>query len=160
MILRFLPFVLAGLHALPAVAESDRHFSDSLFIAAPPAQVWQVETDLARWPLWDTGLQRAEAATPLHHGVHGTMTDRDGRRSLFVVDAWEPGCSYTVRITLPLGAMYLRRSLQEVPGGTRIHHEVFFKGISAGFFARMVGRRFRPLLPETMQRLKSLVEAV
>lgn len=160
MILRILPFVLAGLHALPVLAQSDRHFGDSLFIAAPPAQVWQVETDLARWPLWDTGLLRAEAATPLQQGVRGIMTDRDGRRSRFVVYAWEPGRGYTIRIALPLGAMYLRRSLQEVPGGTRIHHEVFFKGISAGLFARMVGRRFRSLIPETLQRLKALAEAV
>lgn len=160
MILRLFPLLLAGLYALPTLAQTNRHFGDSLFIAAPPAHVWQVEIDPIRWPLWDTGLQKAEAEAPLQHGVAGTLTDRDGRRSRFVVDVWEPGRSYTLRISLPLGAMYLRRSLQEVQGGTRIVHEVFFKGVSAGLFARLVGRRFRPMLPETLQRLKALAEEV
>lgn len=159
MLLRVFPFLVAGFYALPALGQSARHFSDSLFIAASPGRVWQVEADPTCWHLWDTGLQKAEAARPLQHGARGTLTDRDGRRSRFVVEAWEPGRSYTIRIPLALSSMYLRRSLEAAEGGTRIRHEVYFKGFTAGLFARLLGRRFRPMLPETLQRLKALVEA-
>lgn len=95
--------------------------------------------------------------TPLTLGAKGTIIS-DGRKSNFTVVAFTPGKSYTIKTKLPLGGLYVRRVLEETAEGLQITHEVWFKGLTSGIFARMLGRDFRKKLPSVVERVKEIAE--
>lgn len=41
----------------------------AIFIAAPLSTVWQVQTDIAQWPQWNTDISQAELEGPLAVGT-------------------------------------------------------------------------------------------
>ena len=52
----------------------------------------------------------------------------------------------------------MRRTLAPASDGTRFTHEVWFTGATGAFFGRLLGRRYRAILPEAMRRLKAAAE--
>lgn len=49
-------------------------FEHSVEAEATPRAVWQVWSDVAGWPRWDAGVQRADLSGPFGEGTTGTLT--------------------------------------------------------------------------------------
>lgn len=137
---------------------SDKHFWHSMETSASPERIWEVWTDVSRWHTWDTGLQAAALEGPFGLGAKGTLTSLEGRTSRFKIVALEPGISYTFKSTLPMGGLYVKRTLARQGAATVFTHEVWFQGLTGGLFARMLGAEFRAMLPGVMAKVRLKAE--
>ena len=144
---------------LPTPTGTNRRFSLTYQTKAPPAAVWRVWAAVANWKDWDLGLADGESDGPLQLGTTGTITALNGRRTPFIISAFEDGTGYTIKTKLILSDLYVRRTLQATPKGTAFTHDVWFEGFTAGLFARFLGPQFRTLLPQSMQRIREIATA-
>ena len=138
---------------------TDKHFWYSLNTSATPEQIWSVWIDVDRWKDWDTGLKDAEMNGPFQLGQTGIITSLEGRKSKFEVVEYSQGLSYTYKTRLPLGSLYVKRYLKTQEGQTVFTHEVWFKGLTKGIFAKAFGGKFRQMLPEVLENIKQIAES-
>lgn len=138
---------------------SSKHFQHTLKTTAPASEVWRIWTDVAQWHTWDTGLQQASLAGPFRKGAEGTLISTQGRKTKFVVTKVDEGTSYTFKTRLPLGSLQITRSLVTEDNVVLFTHEVRFKGLTGGMFAKMLGKGFREMLPGAMETIKRQAEA-
>lgn len=77
-----------------------RRLTASLEIAAPPEAVWQVLTDLDRWPEWGPSLRSARTndGRALGIGVTGTVTTVMRVRLPFVVTDYTESRSWAWKV--------------------------------------------------------------
>lgn len=127
--------------------------------SSSPEQIWAIWTDVKNWKTWDIGLKDAEMKSSFQEGNKGIITSLEGRKSKFKVIEVNEGISYTYKTKLPLGSLYVKRYLSVNNNITTFTHEVWFKGISKGIFAKAFGKKFRKMLPEVLQNIKQLAES-
>jgi hypothetical protein len=134
-------------------------YSQTAETTAPPRRVWEVWTDVERWPAWDPELREAslDDAT-FEAGARGTLRPRVGPPAPFVVTDCEDVRSFCYAVDLPLAELDVRRSLHSHDGGTTFVHEVWFEGPLAGLYSRTLGRRYRRALPEAMAAVRERAE--
>ncbi|HAA20753.1 MAG TPA: polyketide cyclase [Cytophagales bacterium] len=137
---------------------SRKHFWHTVTTSASPETVWTIWTDVSNWHTWDTGLQSARMDDAFRLEAKGVLTSLEGRDTKFTVVAYEEGSSYTFKSALPLGGLYVKRTLSEEDGKTVFTHEVWFQVLTAGIFARAFGDNFRAMLPEVMETVKAQAE--
>ncbi len=137
---------------------SPQHFQHTVETTAPAERIWQIWTDVAHWKDWDTGLADAEMAGPFEKGAKGRITTLEGRKVKFKVVDFEPGRSYTYRTALPLGGLYVKRYWEENSDGIQFTHEVWFAGLTGGWFAKRLGPEFRKMLPGVMEKITEIAE--
>ena len=142
----------------PDAPDTDTHFHCTLATTAAPARIWAIWTDVAGWPRWDAGLRQAELRGLFVAGSTGQLVPDKGPKSSFRLTAVEPGQSYTFRTRLPLGALHVKRTLDQRNGQTVFTHEVWFTGLSKGLFGRVLGRKYRALLPQVLASIKAQAE--
>jgi len=127
--------------------------------SAPPAEVWTIWTTVEDWKSWDTGLKDAQMEGAFQLKAKGVIISLEGRKSKFKVVDIEEGKSYTIKTNLPLGGLYVKRYLKQNGDKTIFTHEVWFKGLTKGLFAKAFGRKFREMLPEVLQNIKQIAES-
>lgn len=138
--------------------QSNKHFSNTEKTTAPPETIWKIWTDVSNWKDWDTGLKDASVKAGFELNARGEIISLEGRRSKFTVVAFETNKSYTFKTKLPLGALFIKRTLEIKNGTTYFTHEVWFKGLSSGIFAKKLGPKFRKMLPLVMENIKTIAE--
>lgn len=138
--------------------QTNTHFSHTLGTLAPPARIWQLWSDVPNWPRWDNVLKTAKLNGPFATGTSGMVIPDRGLRAHFTLTDVVPGQTYTIRTKLPLGSLNVKRTLTKQNGQTVFTHEVWFDGFSSGFFGWALGKRYRTILPDVMQRIKTLAE--
>lgn len=138
--------------------QSNRHFSHTVTTTARPETIWAIWTDVPNWHQWDTGLQSATLDGPFAAGAHGRLIPDKGPTSTFVIAEVQSPTSYVFYTKLPLGKLYVKRSWRVNNGVTEFTHEVWFKGVSKGLFGRVLGKKYRAILPNVMQQIKTLAE--
>ena len=137
---------------------SNKHFWHSLETTASPETIWEIWTDVSKWKDWDSGLKDAIMDEPFQINAKGKIISLDDRKSTFKIVEYEEGISYTFKIRLFLGSLYVKRYLERVENKTRFTHEVWFTGITKGVFGRSLGKDFRALLPEVLENIKQIAE--
>lgn len=138
--------------------QSDRHFSHTETTKAPSSQVWGVWVDVPHWKTWDSGLKDASIKESFALGAKGTIISLEDRKSSFIITEYEEGKSYVMKTKLPLGSLYVKRYLTVEGQVTTFTHEVWFKGVTGGLFAKAFGREFRKMLPGVLKNIKDIVE--
>lgn len=136
----------------------NKHFSYTLETKAEAANIWKIWINVNQWKKWDTGLKDAQMLEEFSLNAKGYIISLEGRKSKFKVVAFEPGKSYTFRTKLPFGSLYVKRYLSKQNTQVQFTHEVWFKGLTAGIFAKSFGKKFREMLPEVMQNIKNQAE--
>lgn len=154
----FLSLQTLLLMASLGIAQSNTHFSYSLETSASPTKIWQIWSDVANWQQWDTGLKSAELSGAFAIGTKGKLIPDKGPKSSFILTELVAGKSYTFKTKLPLGALYVKRYLEEKEGKTYFTHEVWFTGLSKGIFGNALGKNYRRILPEVMTRIREIGE--
>lgn len=142
----------------PTAPHTNTRFSCTRLTTAPPARIWAIWTDVEQWPTWDRAVKQATLAGPFAVGTRGTVVPDKGLKATFELVAVEPGRSYTLRTQLPLGALYVKRTLGQAEGQTQFTHEVWFSGLSKGLFGWALGRDFRARLPQFLEAIKAQAE--
>ncbi|WP_255518188.1 SRPBCC family protein [Fulvivirga sp. M361] len=138
--------------------QSNKHFWHTSETSASPEKIWSIWTDVPHWKQWDSGLKDATLEGAFTINSKGVITSLEGRRSKFKIIAFEKGRSYTLKTKLPLGSLYVKRYLNSDKGKTVFTHEVWFKGLTKGIFARAFGSKFRNMLPEVLDNIKRRAE--
>ena len=138
---------------------SNKHFWHSLETSALPDVIWKIWTDVSNWKDWDTGLKDASIEGDFNLNSKGIITSLEGRKSKFKVVEYIEGQSYTYKTKLPLGSLYVRRYLTVKEGKTIFTHEVWFKGLTRGIFAKAFGEKFRTMLPDVLSQIKEIAES-
>jgi hypothetical protein len=137
---------------------SKKHFWHTTETSAQPEAIWAVWTGVANWHVWDKGLKNATLNEAFQLHAKGSILSLENRKSAFEVVAFEANKSYTFKTNLPLGGLYVKRSLEVKSGRTFFTHEVWFSGLTSGIFANLFGKKFRAMLPEVMENIKKIVE--
>lgn len=122
---KHLLLLLATTAATSLAAQStNTRFSHSLRTSASPERIWQIWADVPNWYTWDSGLKSARLDGDFVLNATGRLTPDRGRSSKFKIVAFEAGRSYTFRTRLPLGGLYVKRTLSAEADGTVFTHEV------------------------------------
>lgn len=137
---------------------TNKHFWCTMQTTASPDSIWSVWIDVNQWKVWDTGLKDAALNGVFRLGATGTIISLEGRKSKFKVIDYEEGKSYIYKTKLPLGSLYVKRYLTTENNQTSFTHEVWFKGLTKGIFAKAFGGKFRKMLPEVLLNIKKIVE--
>ena len=138
--------------------QSNKHFWYSLETSASPEIIWAIWTDVSNWKNWDTGLKDASMKEEFQLHSKGIIISLEDRKSKFKVVEFIDGQSYTIKTKLPLGSLYVKRFLTQENGKTMFTHEVWFKGLTKGIFAKAFGAKFRKLLPDVLRNIKTIAE--
>ncbi|MGR3436319.1 MAG: SRPBCC family protein [Shimia sp.] len=138
---------------------TNRSFRHVRTTNAAVAAIWSAWMDVPNWKAWDVGLRDARADAPLRLGARGTITDRSGRVVPFEVVRFEEGRSYDIANPLPLGGRLVVERTITATDPTAFRHDVRFEGFGGALLAPILGRQFRAMLPQAMDRLAALVEA-
>ena len=137
---------------------SNKHFWHTDTTTATSDRVWNLWTQVETWQHWDSGLKDAYMTDPFSLHKKGTIISLEGRKSKFKVTEIEEGVSYIIKTSLPLGGLYIKRHLRKEGDRTIFTHEVWFKGLTKGLFAKAFGPKFRELLPGVLNNIKRLAE--
>lgn len=138
---------------------TNQHFWYSQETTASPEEIWSIWIDVPNWKNWDIGLKDAFIEDGFKLETEGIILSLEERKSKFKVVAFVEGESYTYKTKLPLGSLYVKRYLSTENGKTVFTHEVWFKGITKGIFAKAFGSKFRNMLPEVLTNIKTIAEA-
>jgi len=137
---------------------TNKHFWHSMETTALPDSIWSVWVDVPNWKTWDTGLKDASVEGQMILGAKGIILSLEDIKSKFKVIEFTEGKSYTYKTKLPLGSLYVKRKLDTKNGITKFTHEVWFKGMTSGIFAKAFGGKFRKMLPDVLSNIKNIVE--
>lgn len=151
-----------SLTSLASGQESAVRFSHTTNTTASPEAIWAIWTDVANWSEWDTGLQSAELSGDWQEGVKGILVPDEGpsKVKFKVIDYQDAIRAYTFKTSLPLGGLFVKRSLEVRDGKTYFTHEVWFTGLFKKTFAKRLGTRYREMLPAVMEQVARRAEAL
>lgn len=155
--MRFLVLLFA---MLPMInhAQTNYHFHHTVVTEAHPASIWKIWTDVAGWKKWDSGLKDAILNEPFGAGAKGKLIPDKGPKSKFVVSEYYEGVGYTFKTRIPLGWLKVKRYLTSEGNQTSFTHEVTFTGLLRNPLGNSIGKRYRAMLPEVMNNIKTLAE--
>lgn len=138
--------------------KTNKHFWETGMTSSSPEKIWETWNDVSSWKSWDEGLKDALMDEDFKLDAKGKIISLEGRKTTFKVVEFVDGQSYTIKTQLPLSALYVKRYLEVKEGKTFFTHEVWFKGLTSGIFARQFGSTFRSMLPKVIQNIKSIAE--
>jgi len=113
-------------------------------IAAPPARVWEVLSNVEQWPDWTptvTSVRRLDDG-PLNRGSRARISQPRLPETEYVVTELIPGRSFTWVASAPGVLTTARHDAEPLPdGGTRVRLSVS----QAGWLGSVMGRLYRGL---------------
>ena len=133
--------------------------SHTVKTSASPQRIWEIWTDVKNWSDWDTQLIDSYLESPFMLEAKGKLTPKKGGVSTFRISQLVPKKSYTFQCKLPLCNLNVSRTLDTQLDGTYFTHKVWFEGISAFVFSRILGKQFQTVLTNVMENIKRIAEA-
>lgn len=106
------------------IAPQRRAMGVDRFVAAPPAVVWRLLTDVRAWPEWGPSVRRAELAggeSLLSPGARGTVWTVAGVRMPFAITEFVPERRWDWRVS---GVPATGHELIPADGGCHVRFEV------------------------------------
>lgn len=116
-------------------------FETSIDIAASPERVWQVMSDVERWPQWTRSMSRVERLDPAPLGVGSRVRVKQPRlaTALFEITAWNPTHSFDWVTRNPMVTALAKHHIARTASGVRLTLSVTFTGPLAGVIAWLYG---------------------
>jgi uncharacterized protein YndB with AHSA1/START domain len=134
--------------------------STTIDVDAPIERVWDVLTDIDRWPEWTASVNRARRldAGPLRRGSRAELAQPKLPAATWTVIGVEPGRSFTWEQRGPGVRTTARHTLEPVEGGTRLWLSIEQSGWMAWAIDLFYGRLTRRYLELESAGLKDRVE--
>jgi len=132
----------------------------SLETSAPPERVWQVWSDVNRWPEWNPDMKASHIDGPLKLGATGNIDTRSGGKHDVVVTQFEQGRSFELESTaLPGTRMAIRAAIVPSGSGSRITQGFEPRGLLAPIVGPMMGGAILKTFNSVLNGLKTRVES-
>jgi uncharacterized protein YndB with AHSA1/START domain len=138
-----------------------RTFETSIEIAAPPARVWEIISDVERWHEWTasiTAIERLDSG-PLRMGSRALVRQPKLPRNRFEVTALEAGRGFSWMSTSPGLRGVGHHWLEATDRGCRVTLGVDFHGLLAWPIALLYGSLTRRYIEMEAEGLKRRSEA-
>lgn len=133
---------------------------DSIEIAAPPQLVWDVFSDVQRWPEWTasvTSLTGLDGPT-LAVGKRFAIKQPGMQKLVWQVTEIEPGSSWTWVQRSPGVLVTARHYVSAQPGGTLVRQQLDQRGFLGALVGRLMAKKTRRFLELEAQGLKARSE--
>lgn len=131
----------------------------TLDTSAQPARVWQVWSDVNRWPEWNPDMKEARIDGALKLGATGMINTRSGGKHDVVVTHYEDGRSFELESTaLPGTKMAIRATIAPNGSGSRITQGFEPRGVLAPIVGPMMGGQILKTFNAVLAGLKQKVE--
>jgi polyketide cyclase/dehydrase/lipid transport protein len=132
----------------------------SLETSASPDRVWQVWSDVDRWPEWNPDMKASHIDGPLKVGATGNIDTRSGGKHDVVVTHYEQGRSFELESTaLPGTKMAIRATIAPSGSGSRITQGFEPRGLLAPIVGPMMGSAILKTFNSVLNGLKQKVES-
>lgn len=132
----------------------------SLETSAQPDRVWQVWSDVNRWPDWNPDMKASRIDGPLKLGATGNIDTRSGGKHDVVVTHFEQGRSFELESTaLPGTKMGIRATITPSGAGSRITQGFEPRGLLAPIVGPMMGGAILKTFNSVLNGLKQKVES-
>lgn len=128
-------------------------------IAAPPAVIFAIYSDVGAWHTWDPDTQSAALDGPFAVGTRGTLTPTKGRAVPMRIVALSADRSFTVECRIPLFCMWFEHELTPTAAGTRVTQRLRTSGLLRLLLDPVIGKQVRDGFPKTLASLKQRAEA-
>lgn len=122
--------------------------------------LWQVWTDVDHWHHWDTGLKSAKLNGAFAVGTTGELIPDKGGPAKFEIVSIDPMRGYTFRTKIPMGLLVIKREARPLNQGIAFTHTVQFTGNLRWLFYRLLGKRYKTMLPSVMRNVRLKADAV
>jgi hypothetical protein len=120
---------------------------------AEPEAVWNVWTDVARWPEWDVSKEMSRLDGPFEPGVSGWAKQRGNLGGSFIITEVNPGRGWVTECPMPLGKVIFDHEIEPLAGGrVRVVKRV---GVQGGFgpLLRLFAPKMRRDIAESLVAL-------
>ena len=132
----------------------------SLETSAPADRVWQVWSDVNRWPEWNPDMKASHIDGSLKLGATGNIDTRSGGKHDVVVTHFEQGRSFELESTaLPGTKMAIRATITPTGAGSRITQGFEPRGLLAPLVGPMMGGAILKTFNSVLKGLKQKVES-
>ena len=136
-------------------------WAHSIEINATPARVWQVLSDVSKWPEWTPSIESVEG-TPATMGVGATavVKARGNPKATWTVTEWNPGQNFTW-VTSIRGSKSVGEHIIEPngEGKSRVTLAIEVKGLMGVIFKPMISKGIVENLEMESNGLKQRSEA-
>jgi hypothetical protein len=133
--------------------------STSIEIAAPPARVWEVMSEL-RWQEWTPTVKSIKRldARPFGVGSRALISQPGFPPALWKVTVFEPGRGFTWVSTAPGLRVIANHWVEPTPIGSRATLSIEFEGLFGPWFGRLTARTNEKYLAHEARGLKARSE--
>lgn len=134
-----------------------KDYSVSVQIAAPPATVWGVMSDIERWHEWTpsiTSIRRINAG-PFRIGARARVHQPKLPAADWIVTALQDGRGFDWESRAPGVRVVARHVIEPASGGSRVTLSVQYSGIVGDLIGRLTGslnRRYIALEADGLKR--------
>ena len=137
-----------------------RDFTTSITIAATPASVWEILTDVERWAEWTPSVRRIERldAAPLGVGSRVRIQQPKLRPATWTVTEWQPAIGFTWASRSPGVVAIAQHAIERAADGSSVTLKVHFSGFLASVVGVLVGSLTRKYLGLEAAGLKARCE--
>lgn len=133
----------------------------SISVNAEPARVWQVMSDVAKWPEWTPSIESVEGTTAsMAVGSEAQVKAKGTPKATWRVTEWNPGRNFTW-VTSVRGAKTVGEHVIEPAGDTssRVLLAIEVQGLMAAIFKPLIGKGIERNLTLESEGLKRRSEA-
>ena len=135
-------------------------FECAVTFEAEATTVWQIWTDVARWPEWDVSKEIAQMDGEFQPGSSGWVKKHNALGGTFAITSVEPGRRWISESPLPLGRVIFDHVVDPLPGGqVRVAKSVQVEGGSAGLFRVLAAPRMRRDIETSLAALQRRAQA-
>jgi len=134
-------------------------------IAAPPAKVWSILTDISKWQDWNPVINKSSGTAAIGSELNITMCGKedgkDGPNYSPTVTKLEEAKKFSWRATMMAGFIFTNGKiieLEETSSGTRLVHKETFSGMMAAMMRGQMEKGVPPMLNKFNNALKELAE--
>ena len=132
----------------------------SLETTASPAKVWQIWSDVNRWPEWNPDMNESRLNGPLKLGATGMINTKSGGKHEVVVTHYDEGSSFELESTaLPATKMAIRATIARSDAGSRITQGFEPRGLLAPIVGPMMSGQILKTFNSVLAGLKKKVES-
>lgn len=122
---------------------------------AAPAAVWQIWSDVEKWPTWDADLKTSKLLRgAFRDQATVVMKPKSGPQIQATITDYALNEKFTSSSSLPLTSISFKHMIEPLDGGrVKIIHRVEFEGWFSGLFYCLLGSGIRKGLPISLNNL-------
>lgn len=131
-------------------------FEETLTAPAGAAKVWELYSDINRWPDWNEAINSAELDGPFENGATGSIQVLIAPPLGFRLENVEPGESFDIVAGLGDLKVTMKQHLRDDGDGEcTIKHTLVMEGGNQAML-QTIGEMLAASIPDSMQRLLEL----